>query len=106
MNCPPSRTWRKRASSSAFSGAYWEWTSTSGIVTAIYCSGLAYAEDEIRREQQNACNDRVLGVAEVVMEALVARAEAVACAGDREGPDRRADERERGVGRERHLEDP
>src|SRR3954447_9562950 len=102
MNCPPSRTSRKRASSSAFSGAYWEWTSTSGIVTAIHCSGLAYAEDEIRRDEQNACNDRVFGVAEVVMEALVARAETVAGAGDREGPDRRAHERQEGVRRERH----
>jgi hypothetical protein len=40
-----------------------------------------------------------------VVEALVARAEPVARAGDREGPDRRSGERQRGVRREWHLED-
>src|SRR5689334_1260470 len=39
------------------------------------------------------------------MEALVARAECVADAREAEGPDRRADERQRRVRHERHLED-
>src|SRR4030088_1257319 len=104
MNWPPSRTSRKRASSSGISGAYWEWTSTSGIVTAPHCSGPPPV-DEIRREQENACNDRVFDVLEAAIEALVARAEAVAHAGDREGPHRRAHERVERVRRQPHLED-
>src|SRR5882762_8439455 len=105
MNWPPSSTSRKRASSSGISGSYWEWTSTSGIVTAPHCSGLPQSIGEIRREHENACNDRVLRVLETVVEALVARAEPVACAGDRKGPDRRANQRVERVRSKRHLED-
>src|SRR6266581_1659890 len=105
MNWPPSSTSRKRASSSGISGSYWEWTSTSGIVTAPHCSGLPQPKDEIRRKRDNACNDRVLGVLEAVVEALIARAEPVARAGDREGPDGRAGHGVKRVGRKRHLED-
>src|SRR5436190_10042169 len=105
MNWAPSSTSRRRSSSSPFSGAYCEWTSTSGIVTAVYCSCLGYPIDEIRRERDNACRDDILGIAEVVMEALVARAEAVAGARDPERPDRRPDEGQQHVRNERHLED-
>src|SRR6266571_4123887 len=105
MNWPPSSSSRKSFSSSAFRGAYWEWTSTSGIVTAIYCSGLAYAKDEIRSERENACQHDVFGVAEVVVEALVARAEPVARTRNGKRPDRRAEQRQRGVRREAHPED-
>src|SRR5579872_1288106 len=105
MNCPVPSTSRKRASSSGISGANCALTSTSGICMATHSSGLDPPVEEIRREQQNACNDRVLGVLEAMVEALVAPAEAVARAGDAEGPHRGADNREEAVGRERHLED-
>src|SRR5260370_18815539 len=106
MSCPPPSTSRKRASSSGISGAYCALTSTSGICTATHFSGLRPPVDKIRREEQNACNDCVFGVLEVVVEALVAPPEAEAGAGDPEGPDRGADDRVQAVGRERHLEDP
>src|SRR5690348_15260964 len=97
MNCPPSSTSRKRASSSGISGSYWEWTSTSGIVTASHFSGAEQSIDEIRRQKENACHDRILRVLETVVEPLEARAEAVADARDRKRPDRRSDRRVEGV---------
>src|SRR4029077_4069459 len=105
MNWPPSSTSRKRDSSSGISGSYWEWTSTSGIVTAPHCSGPPQSIDEIRREHENACNDRVLCVLEAVVEALVARTEPIPHTGDRERPDRGADECVERIGREPHLEE-
>src|SRR5437899_11148979 len=99
MNWPPSRISRKRASSSGISGAYCALTSMSGIVcTATHCSDLAPPIQEIRREDQNAYHDGVLGVPEVVVELLVARAEPVAGPGDTEGPDGGADQGQHGVG--------
>ena len=87
-----SRTSRKRASSSGISGAYCALTSMSGIVgTAIHFSGPQPPPSQVRRQQENACNDDVFGVFERVVEVLVAGAERVARPGDREGPDRRAD---------------
>src|SRR5437660_176651 len=105
MNCPLPSTSRKRASSSGIRGANCPLTSTSGICMATHSSGLDPPVEEIRREEQNACNDDVLGVLEAVVEALVAPAEPVPGAGDAEGPDRRAHDREEAVRRERHLED-
>src|SRR2546423_10235019 len=105
MNCPLPSTSRKRASSSGVRGANCPLASTSGICMATHSSGLDPPVEEIRREEQNACNDGVLRVLEAVVEALVAPAEAVARAGDPEGPHRRTDEREQAVGGERHLED-
>src|SRR5579862_345174 len=105
MNCPPSRTSRKRASSSGISGSYWEWTSTSGIVTASHFSGAEPPVDQIRRENENACHDGVLGVLEAVVEALEARTQAVTDTGDGERPDRGPDRRVDRVRRQRHLED-
>src|SRR6476646_3261245 len=105
MNSPYSRTSRKRASSRGWSGAYCEWTSTSGIVTAGHFSGGRQSIDEIRRQDENACQDSVFDVVEAVVEALVARAEPVAGAGDRKRPDRRADEGEEAVRNEAHPED-
>src|SRR6266550_3202074 len=100
MNSPLSRTSRKRASSCGFSGTYWEWTSTSGIFTASHFSGVHESIDEIRHQDENACKDRVFDVVEVVVETLVARAQSVARAGDRECPDRRAEQRQHRVRRE------
>src|SRR5690242_8415861 len=105
MNCPPSRTSRKRASSSGIRGSYWEWTSTSGIVTASHFSGAEPPVDEIRRENENACHDGVLHVLERVVEALEARAQRVADAAEGKGPDRRADGHRENEPRERELED-
>src|SRR4029453_11591269 len=49
--------------------------------------------------------DDVVGVAERVVEVLPVRSCDVACAGEGEAPDRRAQERENGVANERHFED-
>src|SRR5215467_9195539 len=106
MNCPSSRTSRNRASSSGISGAYCALTSTSGILcTAPHCSGLPPSVSEIHREEQDTCKDDELGVAEGVVEALVARPERVAGACDSEGPDGGADRGQRGVRAERDVED-
>src|SRR6478752_1082429 len=106
MNWPLARISRNRASRSGWRGAYCALTSTSGICTAPHFSGVEPAEDEIRRQRENACKNCIFEIFEIVVEALVARAEAVAESADHEGPDRRADEREEQVGTERHLEDP
>src|SRR6266436_869874 len=105
MNWPLPRIARNRASSSSWSGAYCALTSTSGIFTAPHFSGVEPPQDYVRREAENACNDRVLDVFEVVVELLVARAEPVAEACDHEGPDCRSDERVEAVRPERHPED-
>src|SRR5258708_13849680 len=104
MNCPLPSTSRNRASSSGISGANCALTSTSGICTATHSSGLDPPVEEIRREQENACNDGVFGVLEIVIEALVAPAEPVARAGDSEGPHGGADHHQQADRRERNLE--
>src|SRR5581483_9775568 len=103
MNWPPSRISRKRASSSGISGAYCALTSISGIggTASTNCSP---AVDEIRRGSDDACNHEVFHVLEAVVEAVVARPECIADAGNGEGPDGGADGRQRGVRAERHLE--
>src|SRR5581483_9749100 len=107
MNPPSSRTPRKAASSLGMSGPYSALTSTSGIVCIrLHLSCGSPSVHEIRREQENACDDRVLDVVEAVVEAVVARAEPVAGTGEGERPDRRSDQREDGVRGEAHLEDP
>src|SRR5262245_9158258 len=106
MNCPSSRTSRKRDSSSGISGAYCALTSTSGIgCTAFYCSGLPPSVYEIHREEQDTCKHNELHVPERVVEALVARAEGVAGARDPERPDGGADRGQHRVRPERDVED-
>src|SRR5581483_262686 len=105
MNCPPSSTSRNRASSSETSGAYCDWTSTSGIVTATHSSGGCPSIHEIRRREENACHDRVLGVVEAVVEALEARPERIADASERERPDGAAYAEVQEERREPELED-
>src|SRR5258708_2400966 len=104
MNSADARTSLKRASSSGISGAYCALTSTRGMVctASLHFSCLQPAEYQIRGEEQHPCNDGVLRVFEAMVEALVARAEAVTDAGDRECPDRRADQRQERVRGERH----
>src|SRR5215471_836642 len=102
-----SRTSRNAASSRGISGSYSARTSTSGIVCIRAHSSRGHPPvDQIRHEEHDACNDRIFGVAEAVIEALIAGAEAVAGAGERERPHRGTGEREEQVRRERHLEDP
>src|SRR5437588_1917550 len=107
MNRLLSSTSRNAASSRGISGSYSARTSTSGIVCTLgHSSGGHPPVDQIRRTEHDACHDRVLGVAERMVEAVITGAEAVADAGKGEGPHGRAHERQHGVRRERHLEDP
>src|SRR3954469_6600693 len=101
MNCPLSSTSANLASSSERTEANWALTSTSGI-----CCTVPHFSDveEIRREYENACNDQIFDVLEVVMEAGVTRPQSVARAGERERPDRRPDQGQERVRRERHPE--
>src|SRR5215471_8136817 len=105
MNAPESRTSANARFSSGTSGAYCALTSTSGIRgTALQSIGPNSTQDQVGDEQQNSCNDRDFDEAEVVVEALVARAQRPADAGEREAPDRRADRRQHDVAAERHAE--
>src|SRR5881628_2798341 len=99
MNCPLSRTSANRASNSERTEANWALTSTRGI-----CCTVPHFSDveEIRRHHENACNDQIFDVIEVVMEAGVARPQSVARAGERERPDCRPEQGQERVGRERH----
>src|SRR5215831_4214907 len=100
-----SRTSRNAASSRGISGSYSARTSTSGIVCIRAHSSRGHPSvHEIRHEEDDACNDRIFGVAEAVIEAAIAGAEAVAGAGEHEGPHGGAGERQEKVRRERHLE--
>src|SRR6266404_616515 len=108
MNSADASTSLKRASSSGISGAYCALTSTRGMVctASTHFSCLQPAEYQVRREEHDACKDGVLRVFEAMVEALVARAKAVADAGNRERPDRRADQRQERVRGERHPQRP
>src|SRR5712691_6158520 len=68
-------------------------------------SSTAPPNERVGREQQNSCNDSDFDIAEVVVEALVARAEAPADTGESEAPERGACEREDRVAREPDAED-
>src|SRR5260221_8658653 len=106
MNFPLSRISLNRPSSRSWSGAYWALTSIRGICTAIHSSGVGPPIDEIRRAEQNACHDGVLGVFEAVIELLVAGSEPVAHAGDGEGPHGGSHEGEERIRSQGHLEHP
>src|SRR5207248_4571017 len=106
MNWPVSSTSLKAASSLGISGPYSARTSTSGIVcTTIHFSPSAPSVDQIRRTSDDGGHHGVLEVAEVVIDAVVVRTEAVTGAREREGPDRGADRRVDRVRHEPHLED-
>src|SRR5437763_2198979 len=95
MNWADSRISRKRASSSGIRGAYSALMSTSGIVCTASHSSCTYpAVQEIRRQRDNTCTDRVVGVAEVVMRVRVSGAERPAGGGEPEAEDGAPDERE------------
>src|SRR5206468_8112897 len=89
----PSRTSWNAASSRGISGSYSARTSTRGIVCTRGNSSRSHPSiHQIRQPADDAYRDRVLRVAKVVLEALVARTEAVADADERERPHRRAHE--------------
>src|SRR5581483_7239656 len=91
----PSSTSRNAASSRGISGSYSARTSTSGIVcTRGHSSHSPSPVHEIRHRGDDACGDCVLDVAEVVLEALVARAERIADADEGERPEPGAHEGE------------
>src|ERR1700757_3067408 len=93
MNRSLSSTSRNAASSRGISGSYSARTSTRGIVcTRGHFSHSDPTVDQIRQRDDDAQGDCVLDVAEVVLEAVVARAEAVADADEGERPDRRPDQ--------------
>src|SRR3954471_17509367 len=89
------------------SGSYCAFTSTSGIGrTASKSRGTYPSVDPKNEQEEDGEDDDVLDVAEVVVETLVAGSGGPADAGEREGPDRRADRREHYVASEGHLEHP
>src|SRR5436309_7891215 len=106
MKRPESRISAKAAFSSPRSGAYCALTSTWGIGgTAGECSRPAFSEQEKRCKEDDSADDRVVGEAEVLVEALPVAADAPTDAGERERPCGRADERQGHVRREPHPED-
>src|SRR5436305_14249076 len=106
MKPPSSRTPRNAASSLGISGPYSALTSTSGIVCIRLNSSFRPPPiDQIRRRDEDPRHDGVLDVAEVVVGAVIRRAEPIAGSGEGERPDRRADERAEEGDPERHFED-
>src|SRR5437899_9085588 len=103
----PSRTSWNAASSRGISGSYSARTSTRGIVcTRGHFSRSHPSVHQIRQRGDDPHHDRVLEVAEVVLEALVARAEGIADADEGERPQGRAHQGQAEELRERHLEQP
>src|SRR5512133_3208850 len=103
---PESRTSSKARFRSEISGAYCALTSTSGIRgTSLQSIGASPTQDQVGDREEKSCNDRNLDETEPVVEALVAGAERPADAGEREAPDRRADQRQHDVAPERNAED-
>src|SRR5438105_1652653 len=105
MNWPFSSTPRKAAASWGISGSYSARTSTSGIAMRPNFSLRSPPIRQIRRSEHDEGRDGELDVAEVVIEAVVVRPEAVARAGERERPNGGANRRVDRVRSELHLED-
>src|SRR5205809_121153 len=83
------------ASSLGISGSYSALTSTRGIVcTRGHFSHRDPPVHQVRQRGDDAYRDRVLRVAEAVVEAAIARAEPVTGAGERERPHGGAGKRE------------
>src|SRR3954452_1786235 len=107
MKAPDSRIPANASFSCEVSGAYCALTSTSGIRgTPLQSIGPSAPYDQVGDADENSCNDHDFGVSELVVEALVARAERPADAREGEAPDRRADQRQGDVAPERDAEDP
>src|SRR5436190_6638508 len=107
MNAADSRMSRKRASSSGIRGSYCALTSTSGIVCTAGHSSCTYpAIKEIRREHDDACDDRVIRIAQVVVRMRVGAAERPPGGSQPEAEDRAAEQREDEELAERDAHDP
>src|SRR4051794_9034159 len=107
MNAPDSGISANASFSCEASGAYCALTSTSGIRgTPLQSIGPSPPYDQVGDGDENSCNDGDFGVSELVVEALVARAQRPADARESEAPDRGTDQRQRHVAPERDAEDP
>src|SRR3954470_9477804 len=108
MNVVPDSSISANASfNCGMSGAYCALTSTSGIRgTPLQSIGPSSPQDQVGDSDENSCNDRNFDVPELVVETVVARAERPADAGQREAPNRGADQRQDDVAAERNAEDP
>src|SRR4051794_28162142 len=104
---PESRISANASFSCGMSGAYCALTSTSGIRgTPLQSIGPSSPQDQVGDADENSCNHGDFDEAELLVEALVARAERPADAREGEGPDCRADQRQDDVAAERDAEDP
>src|SRR5439155_3139420 len=105
MNSPLASTPSIASRMRGKSGSYWAFTSTSGIGRTAAKSSSS-PDQPIRGEYEDEGDRRVVRVPEVVVEGLVAAPDSPADSGNREAPDGRADQRERGVAPQPHAEDP
>src|SRR5438105_1985839 len=106
MKTPDSSTSARRSFSAGSRPAYCALTSTSGIWGTAAQSRRADAADyDVGHENHDRGDDRVLGVAEVVVEALVARSERPPGGGQPEAPRYAAEEGEDGEARHGHARD-
>src|SRR5256714_6567776 len=105
MKTPASSTSARRSFRSGRSGAYCALTSTSGIGRTASESSRAPAEQEPGYGRDDGERNRVVDEPEVPVEALPALADGPADAGEREAPDRGADQGENRVPPESHPED-
>src|SRR6266516_4010932 len=106
MKRPESTTSARRDFSSARSGSYCACTSMCGISGTRRGSGRAAAHHRERRESEDARGYDHVHVTKVVVEAVVARAEGPASAGEAEAEAGAADEGEREEAGERQADDP
>src|SRR4051794_17343957 len=103
MYWPPSRTSANAASTSARTEANWPLTSTRGI----FCTASHSSDPEkVRRQRENACNDRIFDVSEIVMRVGVRGAQRPPRAGQPEAKNGAADERQAEEAEERDTDDP
>src|SRR3954447_25449078 len=107
MHAPDSRTSANASFNCGMSGAYFSLTSTSvSRPTPLQSIGPSSPQDQVGDADENSCNDGDFDEPELLVEALVARAERPADGREHEGPDRRADQRQDDVAAERDAEDP
>src|SRR2546423_5768632 len=105
MNRPESRTRANASFNWGISGGYCALTSTWGIGGAASHGNRApTAQHQVRREQHDSRDDRVLHVVEAMVDALPARAEAPACRRPGKAPDGASDRGQDRVARERRFE--
>src|SRR5262245_3214781 len=104
MNSPPSRTSPRRCFSCGRSGPYCAAGLKRGIRGTPIESRGTPSQHEIAQPDDDQARDRVLDIAERVMEALPVLPHCPADTGEHEAPQRRAEKREHRVAAERMLE--